>query len=140
MARVIRRSFLLTLLVATSCGGPPSASKSAGRSHDDLVTFFEEWRAFQEPKLVAGIPDYSTRSLAAQQRELAGFVERLAAFDTSGWSIDQQVDYHIVRAELNGLDFDLRVLKPWANNPAFYVTVFPSESDQPAREGPHAEG
>jgi hypothetical protein len=41
---------------------------------------------------------------------------------------------------MSGLDFDHRVLKPWANNPAFYVTVFPEESDQPAREGPFAYG
>ena len=41
--------------------------------------------------------------------------------------------------EMSGLDFDHRVLRPWANNPAFYVTVFTSESDQPAREGPHAD-
>src|SRR5262249_58745050 len=56
------------------------------------------------------------------------------------WPIPQQVDWHIVRAEMNGLDFDHRVLKPWANNPAFYVTVFWEESDQPAREGPFAAG
>ena len=45
-----------------------------------------------------------------------------------------------MRAELAGLDFDHRVLKPWANNPGFYVTVFWEESDQPAREGPFALG
>src|SRR5262249_23485764 len=32
------------------------------------------------------------------------------------------------------------VLRPWANDPAFYVTVFSSESDQPAREGHYARG
>ena len=31
-------------------------------------------------------------------------------------------------------------MRPWANNPAFYVTFFPSQSDQPAREGPLAYG
>ncbi|MCA1562223.1 MAG: DUF885 domain-containing protein [Acidobacteria bacterium] len=41
---------------------------------------------------------------------------------------------------MQGLDFDHRVLRPWANNPAFYVTVFPRRSDQPAREGPFAWG
>jgi hypothetical protein len=41
---------------------------------------------------------------------------------------------------MNGLDFDHRVLRPWANDPAFYVTVFTEESDQPAREGPLAYG
>jgi len=50
------------------------------------------------------------------------------------------VDYQVIRAEMAGLDFDHRVLKPWANNPAFYVTVFSEESDQPAREGPLAWG
>ena len=45
-----------------------------------------------------------------------------------------------MRAELAGLDFDHRVLKPWANDPSFYVTVFWEESDQPAREGPFALG
>jgi hypothetical protein len=48
--------------------------------------------------------------------------------------------WHLVRAEMNGLDFDHRVLRPWASNPAFYVTVFPSQSDQPAREGHQAFG
>jgi hypothetical protein len=75
-----------------------------------------------------------------QRRDLAAYQSRLAAIDPSGWPIPQKVDYHLVRAEMNGLEFDHRVLKPWANNPAFYVTFFPSESDQPAREGPFAYG
>ena len=37
---------------------------------------------------------------------------------------------------MNGLDFDHRVRRPWAWNPAFYVTIFPAESDVPAHEGP----
>jgi hypothetical protein len=76
--------------------------------------------------------------MAAQHRELATYQRRLVALDTTGWPTPAQVDYHIVRAEMNGLDFDHRVLRPWANNPAFYVTVFADQSDQPAREGPHA--
>jgi hypothetical protein len=78
--------------------------------------------------------------MGAQQKELETYKKRLAAIDPSGWPIPQQVDYQIVRAEVNGLDFDHRVLRPWANNPAFYVTVFGEESDQPAREGPFALG
>src|SRR5262249_41118098 len=71
---------------------------------------------------------------------LSAYRRRLAAMDPSRWPIPQQVDCHIVRAEMNGLDFDHRVLRPWANDPAFYVTVFSSESDQPAREGHYARG
>ena len=131
------------LFAATHVGGgtpQPTPAAHGGPRYEDLVSFFREWRAFQKPKIADGVPDYTAAAMAAQQRELATFRQRLAAIDPSGWSIPQQVDYHIVRAEVNGLDFDHRVLKPWANNPGFYVTVFSEESDQPAREGPFALG
>jgi hypothetical protein len=132
------------LLVAASLAGGDArgASTSAPRStrYEDLVSLFGEWRSFQKPKLHGGVPDYSAGAMAAQRRELVSYQSRLAAIDPGGWPVSQQVDYHVVRAEMNGLDFDHRVLQPWANNPAFYVTVFPEESDQPAREGPFASG
>ena len=104
------------------------------------MSLFTDWRAFQRPKIVNGVPDYTAAAMAAQHKALAGYQSRLAAIDAAGWPVPQQVDYHIVRAEMNGLEFDHRVRQPWATNPAFYVTIFPDESDQPAREGPFAEG
>jgi hypothetical protein len=109
-------------------------------SYDDLVALFREWRAFQRPILVDGVPDYSEAAMAVQHARLPAFQQRLAAIDPSAWPVPQQVDWHLVLAEMHGLDFDHRVLRPWANNPAFYVTVFPDQSDQPAREGPFAWG
>jgi uncharacterized protein (DUF885 family) len=133
---------LFVAVVALVGAGGSSASPAPARSnrYDDLLSFFRDWRAFQTPKVVGGVPDYTAAAMAAQQRELANYQQRLAAIDPSGWPVPQQVDYQIVRAELNGLAFDHRVLKPWANNPGFYVTVFSEESDQPAREGPFASG
>jgi hypothetical protein len=135
---------VLVVLVglAAGCHTPPAAAPTAARStrYEDLTTLFREWRSFQQPKRVGGAPDYSAAAMAAQERDLAGFANRLAAIDPTGWPIPQQVDYYVVRAEMSGLDFDHRVLKPWANNPAFYVTVYGDESDQPAREGPLAAG
>ncbi len=112
-----------------------------GRDSADgaLVSLFRDWRSFQKPPRRDGVPDYTAPAMAAQHRALAAYRRRLAAIDPRGWPIPRQVDFHLVRAEMNGLDFDHRVLRPWANNPAFYVTVFTSESDQPAREGPHAD-
>ncbi len=130
---------LLAAAVFAGCGGAGSTSGSGSR-HEDLVALFGEWRAFQRPALVAGVPDYTATAMSAQYRDLARFRQRLDAIDTRGWPVAQQVDWHLVRAEMNGLDFDHRVLKPWASNPAFYVTFFPSQSDQPAREGPLAYG
>ena len=37
---------------------------------------------------------------------------------------------------MNGLDFDLRVLRPWARDPAFYKSIWTGQSDTPAHEGP----
>ena len=130
---VLALAALSTLRAGVGARIPPSR-------YEDLVSFFPEWRAFQKPKLVNGVPDYSAAAMAAQHKELATYRRRLAAIDPSGWPVAQQVDWRIVEAEMNGLDFDHRVLRPWANNPAYYVTVFPSQSDQPAREGPFALG
>jgi len=115
--------------------GPPRSTR-----YEDLVSLFGEWRSFQKPKSIDGVPDYTAAAMAAQRKALADYRRRLTAIDPSGWPISRQVDYHVVRAEMNGLDFDHRILRPWANNPAFYVTVFAEESDQPAREGPFAYG
>ena len=133
-----RRIFLGTALLLAGCGGRAGAPGSS--RYDDLVTLFAEWRTFQQPKLLDGVPDYSAGAMRAQRRELAHYQTRLAAIDLSGWPVAQQVDLSLVRAEMNGLEFDHRVHRPWARNPAFYVTVFSSQSDQPAREGPHAFG
>jgi hypothetical protein len=129
----------LTLaLTLTACGAQDFAPSTGG--YEDLVALFTEWREFQKPKLVDAVPDYSSAAMAEQHRELANLQQRLSAIDTTGWTTAQQVDYHLVRAEMNGLDFDHRVLRPWERNPAFYVAIFPSQSDVPAREGPVALG
>lgn len=142
------RRFAITVVapaivaLAVGCGSPPAATPVAARStrYEDLTTLFGEWRSFQQPKRVDGAPDYSAAAMAAQARDRTGFTNRLAAIDPTSWPIPQQVDYYVVRAEMHGRDFDHRVLQPWANNPAFYVTVYGDESDQPAREGPLAAG
>jgi hypothetical protein len=127
--------------LGAACTAPPGSPPAARSSrYEDLVALFVDWRAFHKPKLANGVPDYTTAAMTAQQRELPAYQRRLAAIDPTGWPVDRQVDWHLVRAEMNGLDFDHRVLKPWATNPAFYVTVFADQSDQPAREGPFAFG
>lgn len=134
------RLFWILILGAAPYAADIGTATAPGGGYDDLVALFTEWRAFQRPRLVDGVPDYTAKAIAAQKAALPEFERRLSALDARGWPVPQQVDWHIVRAEMNGLDFDHRVLRPWANNPAFYVTVFPDQSDQPAREGPFAYG
>jgi hypothetical protein len=131
---------LLSVLALIAMCGTSAGAQTRPRRYEDLVTLFRDWRAFQAPRRVAGVPDYRAAAMGAQRAVLTGYQLRLRSIDTTGWSVAQQVDWHIVRAEMNGFEFDHRVLRPWVNNPGFYVTVFSGESDQPAREGPHAEG
>jgi hypothetical protein len=121
----------LTAALLLSTAGP-----SAGDEYEDLGRLFEEWRAFQSPVFENGVPDYTAKAIAEQARGLESFGRRLANIDRSRWPIPRQVDYELVRAEMNGLDFDHRVLRPWSRNPGFYRLIFPSETDVPRREGP----
>ena len=136
---LVRLCLLAAAASSMTCGGAGSLLESGGR-YEDLAALFQAWRAFQRPVHADGVPDYTEAAMAAQHRGLTNIRRRLDAIDTRDWPVSHQVDWHLVRAEMNGLDFDHRVLRPWANNPAFYVTFFPSQSDQPAREGPLAYG
>lgn len=109
-------------------------------SYTELVDLFGEWREFHNPPLVDGAPDYGVAAMQKQHQELAGYRARLEALDTSGWSIAQKVDRELVRAEMNGLDFNHRVLKPWVRDPTFYANIYEAQSDTPAHEGQTAIG
>lgn len=141
--RVFRKAvFSIPLLVVVAGCARTEAPVNEVQSskYEDLVRLFEEWRDFQKPKLIEGVPDYSPPAMELQQKELLAYQRRLAGIDPTGWPVAQQVDYHLVRAEMNGLDFDHRVRRPWTRDPAFYATVFPAQNDVPAREGPVAYG
>ena len=118
----------------------PAEPPTVPASYDDLVTFFREWREFERPVFTDGVPDYTAPAMERQYAQLAECAARLAAMDTSGWSVAERVEYELVRAELNGLDFDHRVRRPWALNPAFYTMIFTAQSDVPAHEGPIIHG
>ncbi len=97
-----------------------SAAIQRGGSFEDLVALFQRFRVFHEPVVTDGVPDYTPAAMARQYRELGEYQRRLAAFDISAWPIPQQVDYHLARAEMNGLEFYHRVMKPWSTSPDFY--------------------
>ena len=87
--------------------------------YDKLVQLFKDWRAFEQPPLRDGAPDYTAATFARRHKELAAFRQRLDALDDSKWPVAQRVDYALLRAEMNGFDFNVRVLKPWERDPAF---------------------
>jgi len=135
--------FVILLILAISCAQPEDqktqiAKKEASLS--DLENLFERWRAFENPTKFEGAPDYRDETFESRHPEFLNLKAELEAMDTTGWSIPDQVDYRVVWAELNGYDFNYRVLKPWERDPAFYKSVWMSRSDVPAHEGPTHHG
>lgn len=118
---------------------PGPAAQPAARDYAALVRLFEQWRAFTRPALRNGVPDYGASAIAARAAALPEWRARLAAIDPTGWPLAQRTDHRLVEAEMNGLDFDLRVLRPWARDPAFYVSIWPERTDVPSREAPVSE-
>ena len=112
------------------------APLASADTHADLLKLFADWRTFEEPPLLDGAPDYTADTFAARHADYQALRARLDAMEIDDWSVAEQVDWHLVRAEMNGYDFNHRVLKPWVRDPAFYDTVWMNRSDVPAHEGP----
>ena len=126
-------TFLLTWILAVEAVNAQSAQQNSRAS---LVAFFKQWRAFEQPPLHNGAPDYRKATFEKRQPTFLQWQKKLLAMDTTGWTKAAQNDWLIIWAEMNGYDFNLRVLRPWERDPAFYKTIWMEQSDVPAHEGP----
>jgi len=129
-------TFVLMLAVVSAPLAGWAQQASSVNSYEDLLVLFEDWREFENPPLLDGAPDYTVETTARRHRELSTYQARLKSFDIENWPVGQQVDWHLVRAEMNGMDFNIRVLKSWVRDPAFYTSIWTAQSDTPAHEGP----
>ncbi|MGB3589179.1 MAG: hypothetical protein WBA23_21715 [Tunicatimonas sp.] len=108
----------------------------APQNYQDLVNLFAEWREFEQPPLREGAPDYTAETFEQRHSNFEKLQTELLALDTTNWPINQQADWYILWAEMNGYEFNHRVLKPWVRDPAFYKSLWTARSDVPAHEGP----
>ena len=106
------------------------------RDYQKLVELFNDWREFESPPLLNGAPDYTAIRFKEDKKLFRALQKRLNKINIGRWPIPQQIDWHVVQAEMNGYDFNYRVLRPWERDPAFYQTVWTYKSDVPAHEGP----
>lgn len=110
--------------------------KKQDGSYQELLTLFQSWRTFERPPMREGAPDYTAATFQQRWPAFKELQQQLHAIDYSDWPVAQQVDWHIVWAEMNGYDFNHRILKPWERDPAFYKSLWTYRSDVPAHEGP----
>lgn len=112
------------------------AQKTNDVSNKALVQLFREWRAFEVPPLREGVPDYSQQTFDQRQPAYTTLRNRLEGLPKENWSVEAQVDWQLLWAEMNGYQFNYQVLKPWQRDPAFYKSIWAYKSDVPAHEGP----
>ena len=109
-------------------------------NYQTLLNLFNEWRIFERPPILNGAPDYSKERFNRDYDKFSSLKYRLNEIDIQKWPVEYQIDWFVVKAELNGYDFNYKVLKPWERDPAFYQSVWMYESDVPAHEGPTNHG
>ena len=102
----------------------PLAAQGTGQSgYQELITLDEELLELQRPRQVDAVPDYGPDSIKAQKEDLENLRRRLGAIDADSWSTPLKVDYLLVWARLNSLDFKFRVMRPWARDPIAYLNL-----------------
>lgn len=138
----LKTLFLLTFCICLSAcqsnkkEAPPETVNYTTNAYSDLVALFKEWRAFEAPPLHEGAPDYRAATFEKRWPQFTELQKNLKSIDTAGWPVERRIDWMIVWAEMNGFDFNHRVLQPWTRDPAYYKTVWTYKSDVPAHEGP----
>ncbi|ALM07979.1 hypothetical protein SB49_09340 [Sediminicola sp. YIK13] len=133
-----KSQFLFILFVGISTNLVLAQNKN--QDYANLVALFKEWRTFENPPLRNGAPDYTKETFEKRVPAFNILRDKLRNIDTISWPIPQQVDWHIVNAEMKGYEFNQRVLRPWERDPAFYKSLWTDRSDVPAHEGPTHHG
>ncbi len=100
---------------------PWSISAQADPGWDDVAALYRELDGLRGPTRVDGVPLYGPSAIESRAASIADVQRRLGEIDPSGWSVSGKVDYLLVWARGNGLEFEHRVTRPWATDPVLYV-------------------
>ena len=114
---------LLFVLYAGLFLNMAALGQNADKNHRELIRLYQEFDKFRRPEIIQGIPDYSPAAIQAKRKGLESYRIRLSQISCEEWAISQKIDYLLVRAKLNELDFQLRVTRPWERDPGTYVDM-----------------
>ena len=136
----MKSQFLVTFLLLLNAIPIHAYPNKRPAEYDSLIELFNDWRDFENPPLLNGAPDYTAERFNKDHQTFKDLQKRLSQIQINNWTIPYQVDWHIIQAEMNGYDFNSRVLQPWVRDPAYYQTIWMEQSDVPAHEGPTNHG
>ncbi|MFC3712806.1 DUF885 family protein [Sphingoaurantiacus capsulatus] len=109
--------------LALLAGSPALAAEPNGRgTHADLLALFADFQAWQATQSDVTRTDFRAGAVAKRRADLSALQARMADMGVARWSPPQKVDYLVTRAELDKAEFILRITRPWARDPGFYVS------------------
>ena len=133
MTRLTLSRFILSLTLGVLVAMPAGAARHPGlveHTSGELIELANEFRAFRSPLFrprtwrpthrVDGVPDYAA-VVRDQKAGLDDFRRRLTAIDPSALSVHEQVDWLLLRSEMDDVWFEHYVLKEVETNPSYYV-------------------
>jgi len=124
----MQRSFILIpacclLLLSTAHAGAPNL-QSLGEE-------FFQWRAVTQPATADDIvrverpdgwvPDWSGTSIDRSNETRQKFRKRLQSLSHAGWTVQDSVDFLLLRSAIARVDYELNVVRSARRNPEFYV-------------------
>lgn len=118
---LLRSMVVPAIAVLLALTSPPALA--ASQDYSELLEIYAEFRKLSVPAYQSGVPDYSVSAMATQLNALKGLRARLDAIDDTAWTIPKRVDYMLVLAEMRGMEFMHRVMRPWERDPAFYSST-----------------
>ena len=154
---MLARAWIAVVAVVALHAAHPALSAPSGPpqgqgTYDQFVALFEEfvvarlpsaWNAnFNDPASPNhGLMDYGAPAMADRLARLDELRSRLEDMNVASWPRERQSEYLAVRALFDQQEFLLRVSRPWARDPGFYVdqlqrfafTALPAEGDALAR-------
>ncbi len=98
------------LLAASMSLAQPVPDPQLLRVHDEYLL----WQRVNKD-------DYSAATMARQAAGLADLQRRLFAIPVAGWSREAKVDWLVVRSAMDRSEYMLKVTRPWARDPGFYL-------------------
>jgi len=116
--RVIRWVTFVLLIVAQSC----LAQEVQG--WEQLLGVHREFLELRDAGMKGNAHDFSPATVQMRASKLRKLQSDLLAISPKTWAVPRKVDWVLVRTELNDLDFDYRVVRPWSRDASFYLDFF----------------
>lgn len=88
---------------------------------ENLVALDAELTVLRRPQQQDGVPQFGIDAMAARVDAIRAVQGRLRSIDPSSWAVTGKVDYLLVWAKANGMEFEHRAIRPWQKDPILYL-------------------